>query len=323
MEPPFVPNSFGGKRKSTVGNPPIVQPHVGSRAVHEYQFLPEQPSSTYERASQSHYYDTPVELSNSRISPLASGSPFLHGSEEATPSYAFEGQTSGSGLLPQSDRFQTLAAVKGDYEMNQSTSNLISVPVEGQFGTSQVSGFENSLISSERGVYHDDETSRVDRKRKVWYSLTSYVHQPYIIHIYTLIVWGFLQHNEEAKIAKEVEAHERRIRKELEKQDILNRKVLFSANISVEMKYAFVWKSFVMWCLCRERNRDARKWRDLIVREEKKRRDCCVRGREKKRGSKESKGVSMSAWRNFCWSNLEELVIWFYYVNYRLMQCRK
>lgn len=38
----------------------------------------------------------------------------------------------------------------------------------------------------------------------------------------------FIQHIEEAKIAKEVEAHEKRIRKELEKQDLLNRKVLLS-----------------------------------------------------------------------------------------------
>jgi len=37
-----------------------------------------------------------------------------------------------------------------------------------------------------------------------------------------------LQHNEEAKIAREVEAHEKRIRKELEKQDLLNRKVFLS-----------------------------------------------------------------------------------------------
>ncbi|GJM93616.1 hypothetical protein PR202_ga10185 [Eleusine coracana subsp. coracana] len=197
MEPSFVPNSFTGKRKSTVGNAPIVQPHVGSRTVHEYQFLPEQPSDTYERTSRSNYYDTSVEVSHLRISPLTAGSQLLHGSDEAAPSYAFQGQTSGSGLLPQSDRSQTFSALQGDYEMIQSTSNLNPVPVEGQFGISQVPGFENSLISSERRVYHDDESSRVDRKRK---------------------------HNEEAKIAKEVEAHERRIRKELEKQDVLNRK---------------------------------------------------------------------------------------------------
>jgi hypothetical protein len=43
--------------------------------------------------------------------------------------------------------------------------------------------------------------------------------------------------SEEARIAREVEAHEKRIRKELEKQDILRRKVqlllfmYFSANL--------------------------------------------------------------------------------------------
>ena len=45
--------------------------------------------------------------------------------------------------------------------------------------------------------------------------------------IYNLYL-TLLQHNEEAKIAREVEAHEKRIRKELEKQDLLNRKVFFS-----------------------------------------------------------------------------------------------
>ncbi|CAM0882055.1 unnamed protein product [Alopecurus aequalis] len=192
MEHPFVPNSFAGKRKSTVANPPQIHPHGGSRAVHEYQFLPEQPSDTYDRASRSHYYDTPVEASNTRVS-VTPGSHLLHGSEEMAPGYAFEGQ----GLLPQSGRPQVFPAAPTDYETNQSNSNLNSVPIDGQFGISQVAGFEDPLISSETMAYNDEDASRVDRKRK---------------------------HNEEAKIAKEVEAHERRIRKELEKQDMLRRK---------------------------------------------------------------------------------------------------
>ncbi|KAM0864539.1 hypothetical protein ACQ4PT_043854 [Festuca glaucescens] len=193
MEHPFVPNSFAGKRKSTVANPPQVHPHGGSRAVHEYQFLPEQPSETYDRGGRSHYYDTPVEASNSRVSSLNPGAHLLHGSEEMVPGYTFEGQ----GLLPQSGRPQLFPAVRTDYETNQSNSNLNSVPIDGQFGISEVAGFEDPLASSETRAYHDEDASRVDRKRK---------------------------HNEEAKIAKEVEAHERRIRKELEKQDILRRK---------------------------------------------------------------------------------------------------
>lgn len=172
MEHPFVPNSFAGKRKSTVGNPPQVHPHGGSRAVHEYQFLPEQPSDTYERASRSHYYDTPVEPSNSRVPSLTPGPHLLHVSEEMAPGYAFEGQ----GLLPQSGRPQVFPAVSTDYEMNQSNSNINSVPVDGQFGSSHVAGFEDPLISSETRAYHDEDASRVDRKRKVCFSLTSYMH---------------------------------------------------------------------------------------------------------------------------------------------------
>ncbi|XP_040376666.1 homeobox-DDT domain protein RLT2-like [Oryza brachyantha] len=196
VEHPFVPNSIGGKRKLMVGNPPV-HPHAGSRAVHEYQFLPEQPSDRYEGSSRSRYYDTPVEASNSRMSSHTPGSQLLHGSEEAALGYPFQGQISGSGLLPQSGRPEVLPAVPTDYEMIQSNSNLNSVPVEGQYGISQVAGFENSLLPSERRAYHDEDGSRVDRKRK---------------------------HNEEAKIAKEVEAHEKRIRKELEKQDMMKRK---------------------------------------------------------------------------------------------------
>uniref|UniRef100_A0A0E0C5V6 Homeobox domain-containing protein n=1 Tax=Oryza meridionalis TaxID=40149 RepID=A0A0E0C5V6_9ORYZ len=204
VEHPFVPNSIAGKRKSMVGNLPPVHPHAGSRAVHEYQFLPEQPSDRYEGssrshegASRSHYYDTPVEASNSRMSSHTLGSHLLRGSDEAAPGYAFQGQMSGSGHLPQSGRREVLPAVPTDYEMIQSNSDLNSVPVEGQYGISQVAGIENSLLPSERRAYHDEDGSRVDRKRK---------------------------HNEEAKIAKEVEAHERRIRKELEKQDMMKRK---------------------------------------------------------------------------------------------------
>ncbi|KAG8055907.1 hypothetical protein GUJ93_ZPchr0001g29646 [Zizania palustris] len=171
MEHPFVPNSIAGKRKSMVGNLPLVHPHAGSRAVHEYQFLPEEPCDRYEGASQTQYYDTPVEASDSRISPVTPGSHLLQESEEAAPGYAFQGQISGSGLLPQSGK--------------------------PQYGISQVAGFENSLLPSERRAYHDEDGPRVDRKQK---------------------------HNEEAKIAKEVEAHERRIRKELEKQDMMKKK---------------------------------------------------------------------------------------------------
>lgn len=48
--------------------------------------------------------------------------------------------------------------------------------------------------------------------------LYSHIHVKFLLH--------FLQRSEEVKIPKEVEAHKRRIRKELEKQDVPKRKVL-------------------------------------------------------------------------------------------------
>uniref|UniRef100_A0A0D9WJQ0 Homeobox domain-containing protein n=1 Tax=Leersia perrieri TaxID=77586 RepID=A0A0D9WJQ0_9ORYZ len=184
---PFVPNTVTGKRKSMAGN----SPHLGSRAVREYQFIPEQSSDIYERTSHSRYYDVSTEASDSRMS---TGSRFLHGVEKA-PGY--HGHISGSSHLTLHGRPSVFPSGPTDYEMDPSNINASSVPNEGQYGIPPVVGYENSLAPSDRMVYHDEDAYRIDRKRK---------------------------HNEEAKIAKEVEAHEKRIRKELEKQDILNRK---------------------------------------------------------------------------------------------------
>uniref|UniRef100_A0A804QKX7 Uncharacterized protein n=1 Tax=Zea mays TaxID=4577 RepID=A0A804QKX7_MAIZE len=90
-----------------------------------------------------------------------------------------------------------IASALTDHEGALSNINASTTPIHGQLGIPQVAGFESPLASPERLGYHDEDTYHMDRKRK---------------------------HNEEAKIAREVEAHEKRIRKELEKQDLLNRK---------------------------------------------------------------------------------------------------
>lgn len=155
---PLLPNT--GKRKSLVGSS-----HLGSQAVHEYRFLPEQPSNTYERASQSRFYDAPAEASNLRVAPLSTGSRFLHGLEQA-PGYTFHSQSSGSSHLAQRGR-SPIASALTDHEGALSNINVSPAPIHGQFGIPQVPGFESSLASSERMGYHDDDTYRVDRKRKV------------------------------------------------------------------------------------------------------------------------------------------------------------
>jgi hypothetical protein len=60
---PLLQNT--GKPKYFIGSS-----HLGSHTVHEYQFLPEQPSDTYERGSQLRFYDALAEVSNSRVDPL-------------------------------------------------------------------------------------------------------------------------------------------------------------------------------------------------------------------------------------------------------------
>jgi hypothetical protein len=165
---PFVPSTVTGKRKSLAGS----SSHHGSQAVHEYQFLPEQPSDIYERASQSHFYDVPAEASNSRISSLHTGSHFLHGADQAT-TYTFHGQT-GSSHLAQHCRSPGLLSASTDHEIDMSNVKVTSAPSHGQFDIPQIAGLENSLAPSEMG-YHDEDANRVDRKRKVCSPLVLYV----------------------------------------------------------------------------------------------------------------------------------------------------
>ncbi|ONM38220.1 hypothetical protein ZEAMMB73_Zm00001d043484 [Zea mays] len=56
---PLLQNTV--KQKSFIGSS-----HLGSHAVLEYQFLPEQPSDAYERGSQLRFYDALAEVLNSR-----------------------------------------------------------------------------------------------------------------------------------------------------------------------------------------------------------------------------------------------------------------
>ncbi|KAH7686073.1 WHIM1 domain-containing protein [Dioscorea alata] len=195
-EPSFIPNSSSGKKKSGMGGTHLTHSHAGSRALQEYQFLPEQPSARAdERTSQSHYYDSSADI-HSRASSLASGGQSMRGNEQVAPSYTFQGHMSSSSLLSQQGRQQMLSSGSTEYDNAQHHNSHTNSALDGQYGTHPVVGIENSYLTSERRAFRDEDVSRMERKRK----------------------------SDEARIAKEVEAHEKRIRKELEKQDILRRK---------------------------------------------------------------------------------------------------
>ncbi|XP_059452338.1 homeobox-DDT domain protein RLT2 isoform X1 [Corylus avellana] len=169
------------------------------RALHEYQFLPEQPTvrtDAYERVAQSYHYGSPADGPNSRTSSLSSGRSFMHGNEQVPSGYGFQGQVPGLNLLPQQGMQAHLlpsVSVENDTVARKNTFANIR---DSHFGAHPITRMENPFISPDRRVTLEEDVSRMERKRK----------------------------SEEARIAREVEAHEKRIRKELEKQDILRRK---------------------------------------------------------------------------------------------------
>ncbi|XP_010260331.1 PREDICTED: homeobox-DDT domain protein RLT2 isoform X2 [Nelumbo nucifera] len=199
MEHGYVPSSSGGKRKVPAGVH-VVHHQTAARAVQEYQFLPEQPtvrSDTYERVGPSHYYNLPVDGPSARASSLSSGGAFIHGNEQVGTGYGFHGQVSGVGHLShQGRKGHVFSSGSGGYENVSHRNSFTNIEMDPHFGAHPIVGLENPFVPSDRRVSHDEDVTRMERKRK----------------------------SEEARIAREVEAHEKRIRKELEKQDILRRK---------------------------------------------------------------------------------------------------
>ncbi|KAK3043361.1 hypothetical protein RJ639_002663, partial [Escallonia herrerae] len=170
-----------------------------SRAPHEYQFLPEQPSvrkDPYERAVPSHYYISSSDAPSTRT-PLTTGRPFVHGIEQVPSGFGFQNQLPSLNLLPQQGRQgHLLPSVSGDYDIVPRKNSFVNIVSDAQFGPHPISGLDNTLTPPDGRVSQEDENLRMERKRK----------------------------SEDARMAREVEAHEKRIRKELEKQDILRRK---------------------------------------------------------------------------------------------------
>ncbi|OVA11509.1 Homeobox domain [Macleaya cordata] len=199
MEHCFLPSSSSGKRKLTAGNAHVVHSQSSARSLHEYQFLPEQPSvrsDTYDRADPSHFYSSPHDGPSARVSSLSAGGSYLQGKEQVPTGYGFQGQGSSGSLQSQQGRQgHGFSAAAGEYDSPHRNS-FTNIGMDAQIGAHPMIGLDNPHVPSDRRISHEEDASRLERKRK----------------------------SEEARIAREVEAHEKRIRKELEKQDILRRK---------------------------------------------------------------------------------------------------
>ncbi|XP_075093081.1 homeobox-DDT domain protein RLT2 isoform X2 [Nicotiana tabacum] len=201
---PLPPGAFGAPIVAAMQHKPVGRPFEAqiyerpdvnsikgtTRTLHEYQFLPEQPSirsDAYEQSVPSHYHSS-IEVQSTRTM-LSTGRSFMHGSEQVASGYSIPGQIPTLNLLPEGKQGHiSPASAEADAVPRRS---LVNIGVEANYGGQPMTSLESPFMPR---VIHDEE--RLERKRK----------------------------SEEARIAREVEAHEKRIRKELEKQDMLRRK---------------------------------------------------------------------------------------------------
>ncbi|KAL0320103.1 UNVERIFIED_CONTAM: Homeobox-DDT domain protein RLT2 [Sesamum radiatum] len=166
-----------------------------SRALLEYQFLPEKPSArndAHERAGAPHYYGPPTDNQNARV-PLPIGRSLMRSNEQVSSGYTIQSQMP-SLLSQQGRQGHHLSPASGEVGIASRVTPSLNVNTDAHYLVQPLNGLSNHIVTPDRRIIYDEE--RLERKRK----------------------------SEEARIAKEVEAHEKRIKKELEKQDILRRK---------------------------------------------------------------------------------------------------
>ncbi|KAK3184068.1 hypothetical protein Dsin_031354 [Dipteronia sinensis] len=199
--------SFETKQYERLDGKPVkdmftIHPQAATRTLHEYQFLPEQPTvrtDAYERAAPSHNYGSPADNSNARAPSLTIARSFMHANEQVSTGHGFPGQLPSLNLLThQGRRSHLFPSASGEYD-NVPRKNSINTATESNFGAHPLAAVEKACVSSDMRVTNDEDVIRIEKKRKCL-------------------------HSDEARIAREVEAHAKRIRKELEKQDIMRRK---------------------------------------------------------------------------------------------------
>lgn len=147
-----------------------------SRTLHEYQFIPEQPTvrnEKYEGVTPSIHYSSLDGVPQSRTS-LSSGQSFLNGNESAPNEYGVQGQIPGLNLLSQQGRQDHLlpSASGGNDDVPQKNP-FVDATVDTHRGAHPITLIDGPLVPSGRQVIHEEELSRFQRKRKV-----SLAHNP-------------------------------------------------------------------------------------------------------------------------------------------------
>lgn len=152
-----------------------IHPQGARRTLHEYKFLPEQPtvrSETHEKAASSYHYGSPADGSIARNSSFCAGHPFLHGSEQKSSGYGFPGRLLNLNLLSHQGRHShLLPSVSGEYEHVPQKNSFISAAMDAHVGGQPITAMDNAFISSDRRITHDEDVLRMEKKRKVFCAL--------------------------------------------------------------------------------------------------------------------------------------------------------
>ncbi|XP_004297858.1 PREDICTED: uncharacterized protein LOC101306520 [Fragaria vesca subsp. vesca] len=187
------------------------KPNKGTpRSLHEYPYLQDHSSirpDVYGHVAQSHFHDSAIDGPNARNSPFASGNeqlPRVHGGHGR------------ARLLSQQERQAVAFASPGDDGLPQRDA-FINGRMSTQYSEPAFIAPESSNVLSDGQI--NDTMLRMEGKHKVYF-MTAFV---YVSSTKDDSNCCLLQ-GEDVRMAKEVEAHEARIRKEMEKQDILRRK---------------------------------------------------------------------------------------------------
>ncbi|KAI9086822.1 hypothetical protein K1719_031416 [Acacia pycnantha] len=200
---PIGPTAMGQHRQSGRPFEAKIYERVdkgASRTLHEYKFIPEQPTVRneaydYERVTPNQYGSL-GGIPHARTL-LSSGQQFLDGNEIASYGYGYQNPMPGLNLLSQQGRQNHLlpsASRQNDTVPWKNT--FVDVLADSHVGAYPAAQIDSMLTPFDQKVIHEEQISRFQKKRK----------------------------NEEARLQRELEAQEKRIRKELEKQDILRQK---------------------------------------------------------------------------------------------------
>lgn len=175
---PLPPGAFGapiGQQKPSgqpydvklYESPESKQIKGASRALLEYQFLPEKPSArndAHERAGPPHYYGPPTDNQNARV-PLPMGRSLMRSNEQVSSGYSLQSQMP-SLLSQQGRQGHHLSPASGEVGIASRVPPLLNVNTDAHYLVQPLNGLSNHIITPERRIIYDEE--RLERKRKVY-----------------------------------------------------------------------------------------------------------------------------------------------------------